>query len=162
MPEIGERRRFKYPCGTVVIQLWDACPNCGRGRWQSLRRLGRLCLKCANQQLGLQRRGISLKNHQNYIRILLDPGDFFYSMADRSGHIYEHRLVMAKYLGRCLLPWEVVHHKNSIRVDNRLENLKLLPSAKYHITNSRILQLKRRIKKLEAENKGLKEELGIV
>lgn len=64
-------------------------------------------------------------------------------MATKQGLILEHRLVMAQSLGRCLQPWEIVHHKGircsgiNNRSDNLEDNLEVLPQILDHLPSMR-------------------------
>lgn len=46
--------------------------------------------------------------------------------SNKDGYIMEHDLIMECFIGRWLKDDEVVHHKNKIRDDNRIENLQLM------------------------------------
>ena len=95
-------------------------------------------------------------HNKGYCLVWIPEDDFFYPMAQhtKDGYIYEHRLIMAQHLCRCLLPWELVHHKNGIKNDNRIENLELITDKRYHMVDA---QTRAYIKRLEEEIRTLRE-----
>lgn len=69
--------------------------------------------------------GTVLASKGQYRQIKLYPDDDFYDMTTHAGYVMEHRLVMAKSLGRSLTPDETVHHIDGNTLNNDLLNLQL-------------------------------------
>jgi len=152
MPKIGDikyGRELHYKSLSTKY-IWHACIDCGKGRWVVIITNRPVRLKCrsCSKKGKYHPSGDESPNWKGgkylthgYVRILLRPDNFFYSMADTDGYVLEHRLVMAKHLGRCLQDWEKVHHKGmrhtgiENKQDNLEDNLEMSSSLGEHSAN---------------------------
>jgi hypothetical protein len=66
-----------------------------------------------------------ITNVGGYRMVLIGCDDPMASMRSSQGYVMEHRLVMARNLGRPLTKNETVHHVNGDKFDNRIANLEL-------------------------------------
>jgi len=190
MPKLGEIVKGKdisyQSCGNNRY-IWQACPDCHKEKWVMLSRAKKQgyqirCRLCSAQKRGKEEKAsganIGSNNPQwkggrqktlaGYIRVFISPDSPYYSMRRKvkgraSNDILEHRLIMAHHLGRCLYSWEVIHHLNGIKSDNRVENLYLV-NRETHKTNTRLKALEKEVRLLQWQVKiltGRLNEAGI-
>jgi len=182
-PKIGDiRRAQEIGRGGHSRYIWHACQKCGKERWVLLFSAGKQkCLVCKdccchahNMKRGKEHwnwRGGRTKQSNGYFLIKLQPDDFFYPSRNRQGYVFEHRLVVAKALGRCLHSWEIIHHKGNKypvgsienKQDNRYpKNLQLVMEGQHNQISilERKMELQaQRITLLEAEIVSLRRQL---
>jgi len=180
MPQLGDIQRC---CDRGLRSrnksIWLACPDCGKERWvgyQKYQPSSSRCRVCQNKgRIGELReknalwKGGRYEREDGYIRLRIYPDNFFYSMSnpvkgENCGTILEHRLVVAKALGRCLQIWEIIHHKGDKypkgskedKQDNRYpENLQLVTDDRHNqitLLENKIKRLEKRVTLLKAEN----------
>lgn len=136
----GERDKWRQPHVEVT------CPNltCGKIRFAQKSYVIRsikegtftgLCRKCnATMRYGPKNpgwKGGRKINGKGYVQVAIQPDHQFYSMSTADSRVFEHRLVMAKYLCRPLRSDEVVHHIDGDKTNNSLANLFLTTVAKH-------------------------------
>lgn len=179
MPQLGEIEKgellgFKS-CGRNRY-IWLACPGCGKERWVMLSRHKKgivRCWRCASKVRASARDFSGSNNYQwkggrhidkrkGYIvRWIPADSPYFSMVKGRKGRqsVWEHRLVMAEFLGRPLESWEAVHHLNGIRDDNRIENLSLVDKRK-HERGTRVKILEQEVRLLQWQVKVLTKRMN--
>ena len=166
--ELGDG--FKKIAG---FYIYDECPRCHEAKWREKRWVGKLCGACSlvrngemmiGEKHGMYRGYRHLNRRTGYITLRLQKSDPLYCMARKDGRVQEHKYLYAKFVAkRPLERWEVVHHINEIKDDNRLENLELRVAQHDHVTFSilrrEVNELRKRVTILEAENALLKHQI---
>lgn len=111
------------------------------------------------------RGGFRQQTKKGYIKVYLSPDDPLASMLasvkGRRTYVQEHRLVMARHIGRPLLKTEYVHHINGIKDDNRIENLRLVSPFEHTVYNAICSQcsLRKELRLLRWQIKELQESI---
>jgi len=93
-----------------------------------------------------------------YIPDLPEADQVLARQMTRAKYVLEHRVVMARKLGRPLHRDETVHHRNGIKLDNAPENL-ILASRKDHSSLHR--EVEAELRRLREENLALRSLLGL-
>ena len=171
IPKVGDIIRGRDIGRVYNYFQWVICPDCYTGRWVAKHRNAarKRCTACGNefkkeQYIGIkssQWKGGRIRRRHGYFGVRVRPTSPYFPMADHIGYIPEHRLVMARHLGRCLDRSEIVHHchtkfpvgSDKDRGDNRIENLKLVQHKDAH---DAITSLERQVRILKAEVESLK------
>ena len=157
--------------------VWHACPDCGKERWVLLKNgepQSERCHPCGAKQAGIDKQGKTygprasnwrggrqvLQN--GYVLVTLSPDDPYRVMGSTKRHraVYEHRIVMARSLGRCLESWEEVHHINHDKQNNRIENLELTDRRTHAFNHASVAPLLAHVAELEKKVEEYRSRYG--
>lgn len=126
-----KKQKFRKINGRYFIEV--KCPDCGKNRLISHKNYYGMksfrCLRCNQKQTAKKRRNPNLRYIRNgYIRFYRPKNP----MSDKRGLVDEHRLIMAKIIGRPLKSHEHVHHIDGDKANNDPTNLRLMSQAEHN------------------------------
>lgn len=116
-------------CSRECYREWYKCKNtrvclmCGK-QYISSRASRKVCSTecahkyrsaCAEHKVYMEN-GYLVEHHKGY---------------NKKGNAKQHRMIVEEYIGRKLEPYEVVHHINGVKTDNRIENLQVMTASEH-------------------------------
>jgi transposase len=110
------------------MSMRDIAARIGRSTHVVLRRIKAAGISRPYQGSGPDHsgwKGERIEAGQGYWKVWIPPDDPMAIMRTHQGYVKEHRLVMARKLGRPLLDTETVHHRDDNRSNNDISNLQL-------------------------------------
>lgn len=117
----------------------------------------KLCPQCSSLNFDgfIDTKGYVIKHWRTFPR---EKWEILKKMCKNNGQIKEHRALMAIFLNRPLMDNEIIHHKNGIKTDNRIENLEIISASEHQVFH--MTELANANKKLQEENIRLREEIS--
>ena len=112
------------------------CVKCGKIRFLERTKLRDRCRECSSRINAKKNHGFGDKNpnwrggrtkHSKGYIYIKAPGH----PRENNGYVLEHVIVAEIKIGRPLFNFEIVHHMNGIRDDNRQENIEIMTRSEH-------------------------------
>lgn len=155
MKSIPEISSILNECNSTIRKhlLYNKIPLRTRteGVRNSAHKIGRKGIKKPHSEITKMRMSEARKtwSQKNAIGVSLKPSGYYEITKGVNKNRRLHDVIMEKHIGRRLENFEVVHHINGIKTDNRIKNLQLMTKSdhsSYHATE--------KTKHLQRDNKG--------
>lgn len=115
----------------------NSCKHCNRIFVRKRKEQVYCSKSCASVLKGMNRKGMKTGPNKSHYKMRMTKDGYLrvycahHPFADGRKQMLVHDMVMELHVGRRLRRTEVVHHKNGIKTDNRIENLEIMSHSQH-------------------------------